>query len=242
MPSPPRDELVIEVLSALRVPGVSVHEVIKAHRRYVGELMQQWARLEDDEAEFDLTVALVVDAEIFRFDSLVPWLDTAEGCLTRAETEPPGETAGPLIRRRLVARRCANSSSATRRRAPAPERSSQRSAAGSRRSDGARATRQSAGSGRSAACRQSTSPSSCSECPRSRRRATCGSRAGIRQRSRAGRSSDPLPPCGAPSRARVRLRRRRPEPLSVRGPGGPAGPSGPGYRRWTRCTALVPVR
>jgi DNA-binding PadR family transcriptional regulator len=31
--SPPRDELVIKVLVALRVPGVDVHEVVQVHRR-----------------------------------------------------------------------------------------------------------------------------------------------------------------------------------------------------------------
>src|SRR5262247_3682044 len=33
--SPPRDELVIKVLVALRVPGVDVHEVVQAHRRHL---------------------------------------------------------------------------------------------------------------------------------------------------------------------------------------------------------------
>src|SRR5207248_1369797 len=45
--SPPRDELVIKVLVAVRVAGVDVHEVIQVHRRYVVELMQQWTRLKD---------------------------------------------------------------------------------------------------------------------------------------------------------------------------------------------------
>jgi hypothetical protein len=48
---------VIKVLSALRVPGVSVHDVIQVHRRYLVELMQQWTRLKEDEADFDLTFA-----------------------------------------------------------------------------------------------------------------------------------------------------------------------------------------
>src|SRR5579884_55707 len=37
---PPRDELVIKVLIAMRLPGVDVREVIQAHRRYVVEVMQ----------------------------------------------------------------------------------------------------------------------------------------------------------------------------------------------------------
>jgi len=48
-----RDELVIKVLVAARMPGVDVHEVVQLHRRYVVELMQQWTRLKEDKAEFD---------------------------------------------------------------------------------------------------------------------------------------------------------------------------------------------
>src|ERR1700757_251176 len=46
--SPPRDELVIKVLIALRVPGVDVHEVVQTHRRRVVELMQEWTRVKRD--------------------------------------------------------------------------------------------------------------------------------------------------------------------------------------------------
>jgi DNA-binding PadR family transcriptional regulator len=105
MTEPPRDELVIKVLAALRVPGVSVHEVIQVHRRYLLELMQQWTRLKEDEADFDLTFALVADAELLRLDSVVRWLDAADGRLKRAALESPAAKAAPLIRRRLVTRR-----------------------------------------------------------------------------------------------------------------------------------------
>jgi DNA-binding PadR family transcriptional regulator len=85
--SPPRDELVIKVLVALGLPGVDVHEVIQLHRRYIVQLMQQWTRLKEDEAGFDIQFALVVDAELFRLDSVVKWLDTADGRLKRAASE-----------------------------------------------------------------------------------------------------------------------------------------------------------
>jgi DNA-binding PadR family transcriptional regulator len=87
--SPPRDELVIKVLVAMRLPGVDVHDVIQAHRRYLVELMQQWTHLKEDEAGFDLAFALVVDAELFRLDSVVRWLDTADGRIKRAAFDPP---------------------------------------------------------------------------------------------------------------------------------------------------------
>ena len=105
MTSPPRDELVIKILSALHVPEVDVHFVIQVHRRYVVELMQQWTRLKEDEAEFDLTLALVVDAELFRLESVVRWLDSADGRLQRAAASPLEPSTAPVIRRRLAVRR-----------------------------------------------------------------------------------------------------------------------------------------
>jgi DNA-binding PadR family transcriptional regulator len=105
--SPPRDELVIKVLVALRVPGTDVHEVIQVHRRYLVQLMQQWTRIKEDEGDRDLGLALVVDAELFRLDSVVRWLDTADSRLKRL---PEGELAPapatlPKLRRRIGVRR-----------------------------------------------------------------------------------------------------------------------------------------
>jgi DNA-binding PadR family transcriptional regulator len=105
--SPPRDELVMKVLMAARVPGTDVHEVIQVHRRYLVELMQQWTRIKEDEAEFDLGLALVVDAELFRLDAVIRWLDTADGRLKRAAADPPRPVpvALPRLRRRVGVRR-----------------------------------------------------------------------------------------------------------------------------------------
>jgi DNA-binding PadR family transcriptional regulator len=105
--SPPRDELVIKVMVAYRMPDVDVHDVIQVHRRYLVELMQQWTRLKEDEANLDLGFALVVDAELFRLDSVIRWLDTADGRLKRAASEPPRPAAFPLpkLRRTVGVRR-----------------------------------------------------------------------------------------------------------------------------------------
>jgi DNA-binding PadR family transcriptional regulator len=95
--SPPRDELVIKVLVALRMPGVDVHEVVQSHRRYLVELMQEWTRLKEYSADRDLGFALAVDAELFRLDSVVRWLDAAEGRIRRTAAEPaPSGTASAL--------------------------------------------------------------------------------------------------------------------------------------------------
>ena len=100
MSSPPRDELVIKVLVALRVPGTDVREVIQAHRRYLVELMQQWTRIKDADAGRDLALGLAVDAELFRLDAVVRWLDAADGRIKRAEVEPPAAARDDLPRLR----------------------------------------------------------------------------------------------------------------------------------------------
>src|ERR1035441_693955 len=98
----PRDELVIKVLVASRLPDVDVYDVIQVHRRYLVQLMQQWTHLKEDEARFDLAFALAVDAELFRLDSVVRWLDAADGRLRRASNESTMDAtvALPRIRRR----------------------------------------------------------------------------------------------------------------------------------------------
>jgi DNA-binding PadR family transcriptional regulator len=112
--SPPRDELVMKVLVALHVPSADVHAVIQAHRRYAVELMQQWTRIREEDAGSDLNMTLAVDAELFRLDSVVRWLDAAEarvnraaagGTMTRAgQAGPRDQVPAPLPRRRREVR------------------------------------------------------------------------------------------------------------------------------------------
>jgi DNA-binding PadR family transcriptional regulator len=97
--APPRDELVIKVLVALRLPGVDVREVTQRHRRYLVELMQQWTRIKEEDAGRDLSLALAVDAELFRLDSVIRWLDAADARIKRGPVEDP-EPVLPLPRLR----------------------------------------------------------------------------------------------------------------------------------------------
>ncbi|MCW2547510.1 MAG: transcriptional regulator, PadR-like family [Mycobacterium sp.] len=90
--SPPRDELVIKVLVASRVPGVNVHDVIQTHRRRVVELMQEWTRVKRDASVDEVNLSLVVDAELFRLDSVIRWLDAAEARLRRASVPHTSRT------------------------------------------------------------------------------------------------------------------------------------------------------
>jgi DNA-binding PadR family transcriptional regulator len=80
---PPRDELVIKLLVALRVPGVDVHDIVQVHRRHVVELMQRYTHLKAESSDSDVGLALIVDAELFRLEGVVRWLDAAEARLKR---------------------------------------------------------------------------------------------------------------------------------------------------------------
>ncbi len=62
--------------------------------------MQQWTRIKEDEASGGLGLLLAVDAELFRLDSLVRWLDVplaaaGVGALVAAR-EPAGLSRQPL--------------------------------------------------------------------------------------------------------------------------------------------------
>jgi DNA-binding PadR family transcriptional regulator len=96
--APPRDELVIKVLVALTVPGVEVHEVLQVHRRHLIQLMQRYTRLKQDAPADDVGLALVADAEIFRLEAVIRWLDAADVRLKRFPVAPP-TTAAPAARR-----------------------------------------------------------------------------------------------------------------------------------------------
>ena len=77
---PPRDELVIKVLVALQV-----------HRRHVIETMQRYTQVKAAAREDDVPLALVVDAELFRLEAIVRWLDAADVRLKRLPSPTPSE-------------------------------------------------------------------------------------------------------------------------------------------------------
>jgi DNA-binding PadR family transcriptional regulator len=94
---PPRDELVIKVLVALQVPGIDVHEILQVHRRHAIEVMQRYTQVKATAAEDDVPLALVVDAELFRLEGIVRWLDAAD---VRLKQRPPAPSsvAEPSVR------------------------------------------------------------------------------------------------------------------------------------------------
>jgi DNA-binding PadR family transcriptional regulator len=106
---PPRDELVIKVLIALRVAWGDVSNLLQVHRRQLVEQMQQYTRLKEDLTDEEISLALVVDAELFRLDGIIRWLDAADGRLKRCRADGPLMAGTPTqperLRRRMGVRR-----------------------------------------------------------------------------------------------------------------------------------------
>jgi len=97
--SAPHDQMAAKVLAALRVPGTDAHEVIQVHRRSLMELMQQWTRVKREQTDHDLGLGLRLEAELLRLDSVIRWLDAADGRLMRVAASPPRPDPPALPRR-----------------------------------------------------------------------------------------------------------------------------------------------
>jgi DNA-binding PadR family transcriptional regulator len=113
---PPRDELLIKVLVAVQVPGIDVQDVIQVHRRHLVELMQRYTAVKADAAADDVALALIVDAELFRMEGAIRWLDSAEARLRVTPLAPPlavGPAPGPASSIVAAARRAAGRSATT---------------------------------------------------------------------------------------------------------------------------------
>src|SRR5688572_12528097 len=98
---PPRDELVIKVLVAMRVPGVDLPALLQVHRRHLVQAMQEYTHLKGEIVEGEVELSLVVDSELFRIEAIVRWLDTADARLKRlpARTASADPASAPRIGR-----------------------------------------------------------------------------------------------------------------------------------------------
>ncbi|MEH1129266.1 PadR family transcriptional regulator [Micromonospora sp. CPCC 206061] len=101
---PPRDELVIKLLVAMRVPGVDLPELLQAHRRHLVQAMQEYTHLKGEIAEGEVELSLVVDSELFRIEAIVRWLDTADARLKRlpARTAVEDQMSAPRVGRKIA--------------------------------------------------------------------------------------------------------------------------------------------
>ena len=85
----------IKVLVALQIPGIDVHEILQDHRRHTIEVMQRYTQVKATAAENDLPLVLVADAELFRLEAIVRWLDAADVRLKQPPSSTPAAVANP---------------------------------------------------------------------------------------------------------------------------------------------------
>jgi hypothetical protein len=57
--------------------------------------MQRYTLIKAEAAEGDVALALVADAELFRLEAIVRWLDAADVRLKRLPSSPPAPVATP---------------------------------------------------------------------------------------------------------------------------------------------------
>ena len=79
-------------------------ELTQIHRRHLIETMHEYTRLKEDADEHDVGLLLVADAEIFRLEAMVRWLDAADARIKRMPLPMPPRPA-PTTPTRRPARR-----------------------------------------------------------------------------------------------------------------------------------------
>ena len=99
--APVREDLVIKVMVALGLADVDAPALLQLHRRHLVEIMREYARVKDS-APGDLNLAMVADAEVFRLDAQVRWLDSVESRIAEAgpRTPPQSEPPPPVLAHR----------------------------------------------------------------------------------------------------------------------------------------------
>ncbi|HEX3090931.1 MAG TPA: hypothetical protein VHQ23_19915, partial [Ilumatobacteraceae bacterium] len=85
-------------------PGIDVAALLQSHRRQLVETMQWYTHMKSD-SDHDLGVALLADAELFRLEAVIRWLDTVDARIKQLPTPLPLESTTSIpARKRLGAR------------------------------------------------------------------------------------------------------------------------------------------
>jgi hypothetical protein len=72
-----------------QIPDIDIHEILQAHRRHAIEVMLRYTRVKAEATEDEVALALVADAELFRLEAIVRWLDAADVRLKQLPVVPP---------------------------------------------------------------------------------------------------------------------------------------------------------
>lgn len=81
---PPRDELVMKVMVAAALDPKGSVAVVQSHRRQLLESMQRFTRLKGIR-DVSTATLMMCDAELFRLEAAVRWLDSVDARLSAGE-------------------------------------------------------------------------------------------------------------------------------------------------------------
>lgn len=96
--TPPRDDIVMKVMIALSIDAVGSVDIVQSHRRQLIEEMRTYTALKRD-PDVSTPALAMCDAELFRLEAAVRWLDSVEARV-RA-----GATFDPTLDNRFAAQR-----------------------------------------------------------------------------------------------------------------------------------------
>jgi DNA-binding PadR family transcriptional regulator len=93
---PPRDELVMKVMIATSVAPAAAGDIIQTHRRQLLEGMRRYTRIKAGD-DASLATSIMCDAELFRLEAAVRWLDSVDARLRAgARLDLPAERELPI--------------------------------------------------------------------------------------------------------------------------------------------------
>lgn len=101
--APPRDDLIMKVMISLSIDQLGSGDVLQSHRRQILQSMQRYTHMKADPT---VTVAglMMCDAEVFRLEAMVRWIDSVEGRLrSGAQLEVPQASSTTSLKGSLVA-------------------------------------------------------------------------------------------------------------------------------------------
>lgn len=98
--NPPREDLVMKVMIAMSIDVLGAADVVQSHRRQLLESMQRFTHIKGDPTA-STAVLMMCDAELFRLEAAVRWLDSVEGRLRAGGDLKPTTATQPSTQHEL---------------------------------------------------------------------------------------------------------------------------------------------
>jgi len=94
--APPRDDVIMKVMIAVSIDPAGSVEIVQSQRRQLLERMRDLTHLKASPAA-DVPLLLMCDAELFRLEASVRWLDTVDSRVRGGARMPAPQIANPSV-------------------------------------------------------------------------------------------------------------------------------------------------